>query len=78
MKECFGNYMESNICKGHNSCNENENCFMKTSTEKGPCDCEYKCHCHVPRQEAQIYLQSIDDDKKEDCTFYEMFIKDKE
>ncbi len=64
---------------GHHKCEhydkENGDCFAATSI-KGPCECEYKKYCHIPRQQLQEKIKNNFGEKKEDCTFYKMFVKD--
>jgi len=70
MKECFGNYMEDS-CQGHNNCKEQE-CFSRTSIDKGPCDCPYKGSCHLPRQNLQEEFRTNYGDNVESCDFYKL------
>jgi len=71
MKECFGNYMEYPICKGHNSCEE-KGCFSKTMIDKGLCDCPYKSSCHLLRQRLQVEFRVKRWRKLEDCEFHKL------
>lgn len=78
MKECYGNFLTSICTKngGHHKCPHydkgNGNCFAETS-KKGPCDCEFKQYCHIPRQETRMLFEKV----KEECDFYKMFTEDK-
>lgn len=68
-KPCYGNH-DGYYCTYE--CKYGSECYGVTNVKWGKCDCEFKAHCHIWRQDTTTYFK----EEKEDCSFYKMFNKD--
>lgn len=72
-KACYGNYM-LDTCEGHIQCKE-IGCLFKTNQEHGDCDCKYKCHCNLGRQQHESLIRKMNKygyDTVEQCDCYKL------